>query len=853
MVIRIRGAGSIGAGDDPLYVVDGFPITNTYNRSANPLSTINPDDIENITVLKDASSTAIYGSRGSNGVILITTKQAKAGTSKIEFNTYGGVQVAPERGKIKMMNAEQFANFRVEARQDLAAAQGKPFDPSTIPADYRNPVSLGAGTDWYNVLTRQAPQQSYNLTFSKGTENLRTVLSAGYFNQQGVVKNTSFERYSVRLNVDGSPRKNVTVGLNLNPSLVNRKLTNTEGHFNEALLTQSLLNSPVPPVYKADGSYNQNITSTDLFVNANPLSILMDTRNVSNTVRVLANTYIDVAPLPGLHLKTTFNVDYNAARADVFKPSTVGAFRNPPPQPATGSVTNNSLLNWLNENTITYNRAFGQHRFDALVGYTVQSETFQSTTTSGSNYPDDAVQTVNAATILSAVADYQQWRLLSYLARVNYNFSDRYLLSVAVRRDGSSRFGSENRWANFPSVSAGWRLSDEKFFPKTKWLDEIKLRASYGLSGNNNIGNYTYIPGINTDNYSFGGTLASGFRLGSLANNRLGWESSRQLDAGLDASLLGGRLYLTAEYYQRHTEDMLQNLDIPAASGFTSAITNIGNVQNNGFEFSANSKNTTGKLKWETDFNISFNRNKVLDIGGKAQIISGDANTNITVVGQPMGMFYGYVFQGIVQTQAELDGIPKYAGQVVGSVKYQDVNGDGKIDASDRTIIGNPYPKFFWGMTNRFRYGPLDLSILVNGIQGNQIMDAYKRFTTNIDGVFNVEAAVQDRWRSASQPGNGEIPTTVGSTTWSREINSLWVKDASFIAIRNITLGYNIKTPWKFSARIYSSVQNALLLTSYKGGWPELNYQGNNSLAPGVNYTGYPVPITYTLGANFQF
>ncbi len=853
VVIRVRGAGSIGAGDDPLYVIDGFPVNNSYSRSSNPLSMLNPDDIESISVLKDAASTAIYGSRGSNGVILITTKRAKNGASKVEFSAYTGLQVIPERGKIDMMNAQEWAQFRVEARQDLAKFQGKTFDPATIPADYQNPAALGEGTNWYDVLTRTAPQQSYNLTFSKGSESLRSLLSVGYFDQQGTVKNTSFKRYSARLNVEGSPRRNINVGLNLNPSFVDRKLTNTEGHFNDALLTQSLLNSPVAPVYNADGTYNQNITSTDLFVNANPLSILMDTRNVSSTARILGNTFIDISPVKGMHLKSTFNMDFTTARFDFFKPSTVGAFRNPPPQPATGSATANWLLNWLNENTLTYDRDFGKHHADVLVGYTVQKEKFQSTTTNGSQFPNDNVKTVNAATQITASADYQEWRLLSHLARLNYNFDDRYLLSAAIRRDGSSRFGLNNRFANFPSVSAGWRLSSESFFPKLNWLDEVKLRASYGLAGNNSIGNYTYIPGISTDNYNFGGSLASGFLLGSLANNQLGWERSRQFDVGFDASILAGRIYLSAEYYQRHTESMLQSLDIPVASGFSSAITNLGNVMNKGVEFSVNSHNTTGRLKWDTDFNISANRNKVLDIGGKAQLISGDVSTNITVVGQPMGMFYGYVFQGIVNTQTELDGIPKYGGQVVGSVKYADTNNDGKIDANDRTIIGNPYPKFIWGLTNRLRFRDFDLSILISGVQGAKIMDVYKRFTTNIDGVFNVEASVKDRWRSPEQPGNGEIPTTNGSTAWSREVNSLWVKDASFIAVRNITLGYNLKTPWKFSARIYTSAQNPLLFTPYKGGWPELNFQGNNSLAPGVNYTGYPVPVTYTLGANFQF
>lgn len=853
VVVRVRGSGSIGAGDDPLYVIDGFPVTNSYDRNSNPLSTLNPDDIESMTVLKDASSTAIYGSRGSNGVILITTKKAKTGASNIEFNFYTGIQTIPDRSKIKMMTAQEFAQFRIESRQDAAKFANKPFDPATIPADYQNPASLGAGTNWFEQMTQTAPIQSYNLTVSKGSENLRSLISIGYFNQQGTVKNTSFERFSARINIEGNPRKNITIGANLNPSYVNRKIADTEGHFNTAILTQGLLNSPLPPAFQADGSYTPSITSSDMFVNANPLSVLMNSKNVQTSMRLLGNTYIDFTLAKGLHFKSTFNVDWTGTKGDLFTPSYVGSFRNPPPQLATGSTGSTTLFNWLNENTLTYDKSWNNHHLNVLAGYTIQRERYENTTTRGSQYPDDVVQTINAATILTASADVREWRLISFLGRVNYSFKDKYLLSAAVRRDGSSRFGPNNRFAYFPSTSVGWRISDEDFFPKTEWLSDLKLRASYGLAGNNAIGDYTFIPGITADNYVFGGALSNGFKLNSLANANLGWESSRQLDAGFDASLLKGRLNLTAEYYQRHTESMLQTIDIPTASGFSTAITNIGNVLNSGFEFSANSKNTVGKFKWETDFNISFNRNKVLDLGNKVQIISGSESTNITVVGAPMGQFYGYIFQGIFQTQADLDASPKQAGQVLGSVKYKDVNGDGKIDANDKTAMGNPNPDFIWGMTNRFSYRNFDLSILINGSQGAKILDLYKRFTTNIDGVFNVEAEVKDRWRSPENPGNGRIPTTVANTALSREINSLWVNDASYVAVRNITLGYNMKTKWASGLRIYVSAQNALLFTSYKGGWPEVNYNGNSSLAPGVNYTGYPVPVSYNIGANIKF
>ncbi|WP_176956085.1 SusC/RagA family TonB-linked outer membrane protein [Catalinimonas alkaloidigena] len=854
VVIRVRGSGSIGAGDDPLYVIDGFPVTNNYSQFSNPLSTLNPDDIESITVLKDASSTAIYGSRGSNGVILITTKKAKAGISSIEFSSYVGLQQIPDRNKIKMMNAQQFAQWRVEHRQDMAAYQGVPFDPSTVPAEYQNPASLGAGTNWFEEMTRVAPMQNYNLTLTNGTEKWRTLVSAGYFNQQGTVLNSSFERYSLRVNFEGHPHERVTVGVNMNPSYTLRKIANTEGHFNSALLTQGLLNSPLPPVYQPDGSFTPTITSTDVFANSNPVNALVNTVNNQNSLRILSNIYADVEILTGLHLKSTFNVDLNADRSNYFLPSYVGSFRSPPPQLATGNVGSSQRLNWLNENTLSYDRTFGKHELSALVGYTIQNERMESNTTSGTGYPNDVVQTINAANQVTATADVQAWRLLSYLGRVNYSFQSKYILTAAIRSDGSSRFGPNNRWAAFPSIGAGWTLSQESFFPTNPWVGDLKLRASYGLAGNNSIGNYTYIPGIVSDNYVLGGGLANGFYLNSLSNANLGWESSKQLDIGLDVSFFNNRVSLVGEYYRRYTQSMLQQISIPSSSGYSSIISNIGNVLNRGVEITISSRNTPERaVKWDTDFNIAFNRNTVLDLGDREQIISGDVSTNISTVGNPMGMFYGYQFEGIFMNQQELDNSPHQSGQIVGTVKYRDVNGDGTISTLDRTQIGNPYPKFTFGLTNRVTFKNWDLSVLANGSYGAQIMDLYKRFTTNLDGVFNVEAEVMDRYRSPEQPGNGLLPTTVASTALAREVNSLWVKDASYVSVRNVTLGYTLTTKAISSIRAYLSVQNALMFSPYHGGWPEVSYNGSNSLAPGVNYTSYPVARTYTIGVNLRF
>ncbi|GAA0540742.1 SusC/RagA family TonB-linked outer membrane protein [Chitinophaga japonensis] len=859
-VVRIRGAGSIGAGDDPLYVIDGFPITTNYNRYSNPLSLFSPNDIESITVLKDAAAAAIYGSRGANGVILITTKKAKAGASRLEVDVYTGIQQEYKRNRVKMMTAAEYAQWRTEHRQDMAAFTGQPFDPASVPAEYRNPDSLGAGTNWYDAMTRAAPIQSYNLTWSKGTEDLRVLLSGGYFNQQGIVRNTAFQRYSFRANIEGNVRKNILVGLNFSPTYNIRNLGETEGHFNSAILTQALLNSPLPPVRQPDGSFTPTVSSPDAFANANPVNMLENTTNKVNSVRALTNVYADWEIIPGLHFKSSLNIDYSNDKQNIFVPSYVGGFRSPPPQPATGAYNTTNLLNLLNENTLTWDKQWGAHNFSLLLGYTAQQERAEYGNFNGSQYPDDNVRTLNAAAVITGQTTVQEWRQLSYLGRINYEFKDRYLASLVFRRDGSSRFGANNRWGNFPSASLGWRISEEPFFPATGLIDDLKLRGSYGLAGNNNIGNYTYLPGVvidnggnflNNTNYVFGSGLASGIRVNALANPDLGWESSRQMDIGIDLSLLKGRIYFIGEYYVRDTRDMLQTIDVPSVSGFQSGIANIGEVRNHGWEFSLSTHNFTKAFRWSTDLNISFNRNRIQNLGNKAQIISGSESTNISVVGQPMGLFYGYIFEGIFQSQEEVERSPHQAGQVAGTVKYRDVNGDGNITSADKTIMGNPYPDFTWGLTNRFNYRNFDLSILINGSQGAKVLDLYKRFTTNLDGVFNVEADVKHRWRSPEQPGNGLLPTTVASTPLAREINSLWVKDASYVAIRNVTLGYSFKLKAVNNVRVYFSAQNAWIFSSYRGN-PEVNVNGSNSLAPGVNYTGYPVPATFTLGANLQ-
>jgi TonB-linked SusC/RagA family outer membrane protein len=871
--INIRGAGSVGAGDDPLYVVDGFPISPGFDQYSNPLSTINPDDIENISVLKDAASTAIYGSRGANGVILITTKRAKKGESTVTVNTSTGIQAVLPKTKLKMMTAEQYAQWRIEALQDADAAAGTPFDINQVPEAFRNPKALGKGTDWFDAVTRNAPMQNYDVTVANGTDKVRSLFSLGYFNQQGTILNTGFKRYSLKANMDADVAKNVTVGLSIAPTYSFRNLQETDGHFNSGVLSQAYLESPLTPVKQPDGSYtnvvgspgNENIPGTAL--NANPVSELVNTTNKRNEFRALANTYVDWQVIPGLTVRSTFGVDYQTKSQDYFRPSFLGGFRNPNKDgnvKAIGSVTSANSFNWLNENSVNYKKTWGNHTLTVFGDYSIQQETDHNRFTFGTGYPDDIVRSIGAATIVTAPKDAnsdQDWRLLSLIARVNYAYKDKYLLSGSIRRDGSSRFAPGHRWGTFPSISGGWRISDESFFPKISAIDQLKFTASYGLAGNNNVGNYDYIGSIDQTNYTFGGGLAPGQSITTLGNADLGWETTRQTDIGMDLSLLKGRIYLIAEYYNRYTQRMLQYIPVPISSGYGYALSNVGNVRNRGWEFTLTTKNIVGSgFTWSTDINISFNRNKVISLGQTQQILdapAGDNPTSITKVGLPLGQFYGYIFEGIFQSQAELDKYPHFAGQAVGTMRYKDVNGDGVIDGSDQTPVGNPWPKFTFGFNNHLAYKQFDMNIISAGSVGGHVFDMYKQFTTNLDGIFNVEQSVIQRWRSPSQPGAGILPTTVANTNLARDYYpSYWVQSNSYLMVKNIDLGYNFKTKFSKNFRVYFSAQNAILITGYRGGNPEVGIDGqdgNRSLMPNVNFTGYPVSAVYTVGCNVTF
>jgi TonB-linked SusC/RagA family outer membrane protein len=503
-----------------------------------------------------------------------------------------------------------------------------------------------------------------------------------------------------------------------------------------------------------------------------------------------------------------------------------------------------------------------------LGGYTVQRYRSDNSSFGGSNYPDDRIQTIAGALVKGTPnSDIQEWSLISYLARVNYNFSGKYLLGASIRRDGSSRFGANNKWGNFPSVSAGWVVSDESFTRGFNWLSFLKLRGSYGVTGNNNIGNYPHYANVSNANTSFGNTTASGVAVTTLGNAELGWENTKQLDIGVDLAILSNRINITYDYYNKKTSNLILGLDVPRESGFSSLTANVGEIKFWGHEFAITSNNLVGRFKWNTNFNIAFSDNKVLALSSLSDRIytgNGTART-ITKVGERIGQFWGLIQEGVYVDEADFNKSPKNLNSQVGTIKFRDLNGDGVIkygDAEgDKTVIGNPFPKFIFGMTNTFSYRNADLSVVLSGSQGNDIARMMDEGTANLDGVFNVLREVKDRWRSPQNPGAGKYGKTTASTADDRaQFHTRFVQDGSYLTIRNITLGYNlpVKNMQAFSSvRLFTSIQQAFVFTNYGGANPEistdLNGNSASSLLQGLDNSAFPVPRTMTVGINVNF
>lgn len=858
MNVKIRGAASLSTGASPLYVVDGFPIVGDINN-------INPSEIESMSILKDAAATALYGSRAAFGVVLITTKGAKSGKTSVDVDAYVGVQSVPEKGRPEMMDGTEWAQFRKENYEDLGLA---------VPDIYQNPSQYGKGYDWYDAMLRNAMIQDYNVTIKGGTDNFTTSVMLGYFDQDGVMQNSDYKRFSARANAMYKISPTLTARVSIAPTFSFENRPSTDGAFfsGGGLLANANLVPPIINWESPDGTMPVNINTPGVTQVETPnwVRSIKDTKNQRTIKRLLANASLEYAPIEGLLLKTSVSTDLGSEFHTYFQPSTAGrAFAA-----AANSINaylsdaNNRYYSWLWENTATYGKTIGAHHFEVLGGYTVQKFRSDYTGISGSNYADDRIQTINAALVKNNPSqDVQEWSMMSFLGRVNYDLMGRYLLSASIRRDGSSRFGSNNKWGNFPAVSLGWLVSEENFMKSADWLSMFKVRASYGLIGNNNIGNYTQYNVISNSNTVFGSTTSSGIRVTNLGNTELGWERTAEFDFGIDLSFLNNRVTFTYDYYNKTTRDLLYSLSVPRESGFSNFMGNVGKLRFWGHEFSIVSHNLTGEFKWDTNFNISFSDNKVLELSGLSdQLIAwtGIIST-ITEVGGRIGQFYGMVQDGVYKDQNDYNNSPKAVDSEVGTIKFRDINGDHQITYDDvdgdKTIIGNPFPDFIFGITNNFYYKNFDLSVVASGSVGNDIATPMEQGMTNLDGLFNVLADVKDRWRSETNPGAGKYGKTTGGTGRERDqFHSRYVKDGSYLAIKNITLGYTFPAntiKYINSLRLYASVQNPFIFTKYPYGNPEVGVDFNgdspSSLLQGIDYSSYPVPRTFTVGLNVTF
>ncbi|MBD2699569.1 TonB-dependent receptor [Spirosoma sp. BT702] len=873
--IRIRGQVSVSAGSNPLYVIDGFPITGD-------IAQLNPDEIEDLSILKDAASTSLYGSRAANGVVLITTKKGKPGQTNISFSSYYGTQTVPMKGRVKMLDAVQFAQFKKEFYEDML---------QPVPAEFQNPSQYaGKNNDWYDALLREAPIQSYNLSVSSNTAKSNTSLVAGIFSQDGVVINNKYKRYSLRLNSNYNLSDRVTVGFNVAPSYVFDNTPRTDGDRGTGILFNALHTWPVMPIRDANGELTKVNTfpssTGNIFQYPNWVRAASELINETRNTNLLANAYIQYRPISGLSLRSTMNIEYQNSKFFFFNPSTATSAINTP-IPTTAVSIRQGLENtsWLNENLATYSKSFNEHNFEVLAGFTNQYFRQEFSRIQADTYADDRLPTIQGALNINRGGTnngINQWTLTSYLARLTYNYKGKYLFTAAVRADGSSRFGANNQFGTFPSASVGWVISDEDFMKAVTPVSFAKVRASYGVIGNNNIGNYTsYALVNNTTNAVFGSNVATGSVVTSLANPNLGWETTKQFDLGLDLGMFNDRIQFIYDFYTKNTTNLLYNVQVPQESGFVNFPDNIGEIKFWGHEFSLTTKNTTGKLKWTTNANISFNRNQVVSLAPGIDRVYG--TFHITQVGQPFGQFYGLVKQGYYMNAEELKSSPIIPGRsAIGTIKFKDVNGDGVItnggDADDRTIIGTPFPKFTYGITNDLKYGNFDFSIAGSGSYGNQLWVRHLYSTANLDAVFNMVEGVKDRFRvqntmvggvgvatTVITPGAGQFGATNNGGNFTgieRDWNSTqFLADASFFTIKNITLGYTFGALNKFfkSARVYASAQQVYVFTKYWGGPnPETSAQGDGNgdggnLSQGVDFSNYPVPRTYTLGVNFNF
>ncbi|MGI4735392.1 MAG: SusC/RagA family TonB-linked outer membrane protein [Janthinobacterium lividum] len=894
--IQVRGTGSLTAGNEPLYVIDGFPLDNVSSNSAgrfgggNPLDNINPNDIESIEVLKDAAAAAIYGSRAANGVVLITTKKGRKGTAQITLNAYAGISQRAK--KLDLLNGDEWTARATEiinnnwvkstpttpgAVQRLAtqttaqrmAILGVTGINTTYMLDDRWALPGHPGLtyiDWQDEVFRKVLTQNYQVSAAGATDNVSYYVSGNYTDQPGMVVGLGYKRYSARANVEIKANNKLRFGMNLTPTYSVSQDPGVEGKDNR--LHQLLAMTPVAEDsagvatgYGKNDPYKWGVST------ASPLRVLQAGIGESKTFRTLSTAYAEYQPLASLRFRSTLNFDNNDTENKNYQPAT----RLLPTSLPSGSYSSYRRQTFVNENTVTFNKAFGKHDFTLLGGESYTFSKLNNTAlTAAGGFINNTVNTLNGATNITGTTNNYttetQSVLISYFSRLQYSYNGKYLASASVRTDGSSRFGSDNQFGTFPALSLGWRISQEKFLQGFAPLTDLKLRASLGYAGNNSIGDYSSLATLGFYNYTFGGTSGAqvtGQAPNKVSNPLLKWEKNRTFDYGVDIALFDSRIYLSADYYTKTSKDLLLNIPVPTASGFGNNLINIGEVQNRGWELALNTRNLEGALSWTTSFNLSHNENKVVHLApGDARIevaASTDTPHSILQVGLPMYSFFMVRQTGIL-SQTDIDGkAALYGTETAGDPKYQDINGDGKIDANDRQVVGQPNPKYTWGITNTFRYKGFDLSFLVQGQNGGSIYSLLGRAIdrTSVSYLENALGRDRDRWFSADNPGAGVKGKATGSFGFIK--NTDWLYSSDYFRFRFITLGYDLGrlVPKKVAqgVRVYVTAENFFGHDKYYGGLnPDaVNTSNNSTFVSGVDYGGLPLSKNLIMGVNLSF
>lgn len=856
--VHIRGAASINASDAPLYVIDGIPVDD--------LNSLNPDDIESMDVLKDASSSAIYGSRGANGVILIKTKTArKEDKVSVQFSASFSLQQVEKR--MDIFTPEEWIEFRTMYNNSRYVKQYGGLG-ATAEDDYETRLKFTNGSinsyyvndprwtepnygglqliDWQDEIFRLAPKQNYTLSLANSSDRSSYRVSLGYVNQEGIAVSTSYERLNLRFNVQSTLFNRVTIGLNVAPSMSWSKGGSPDA---VSVLTMVPVAEPDAGVYTGSEPYSRYHWAS---TRVSPLATLEKSSKANEDARVASSAFIKADIWDGLRAEVTGSYNFRSTQARSFVPSSVSnRWSTGEGYYATGNRTDNRSHAYLFQTVLNYDNTFGNHTVGGMMGFSMETSSSYSSRLAATHFPDNELEgfDMKDVDLTTAYANIgHPTRMVSFFGRAQYEYDNRYLLTASLRRDGSSKFGKNNRWGMFPAVSVAYRISNERFWPKDFIINSLKLRGSWGANGNNSISSTAALGIMSSANYSLGGGLLNGYAPSSNTNDDLTWEKVYSWNVGLDMSFLRNRVSLSVDYYDKRTTDLLYQVSMPAIIGFGSMWGNVGEISNRGFELELQTRNLTGKKwGWTTSFNLSYNTNKVLSLGDNNETVFSNSNTQVLMVGQPMRSFYMYDAVGVYQKKEDLSKYPVMTGTQLGDVRYRDANDDGVINDSDRTLVGKPNPDYVLGMTNKFRYKNFDLSVLCTAQFGGMLYSMVPGRYMDKPGMgasLNMFTHWKNMWISEDEPGDGKTPGIDNSNT-GQFYDTRWLYSSDYFRIKNITLGYRVPINKKIvrNARVHLTVENVWLWDKYDGGYSPEN-RGSNS---------YPQARTYTIGANFTF